>query len=129
MNEYSSTRALNRTIRKFENRFASNLAKSKWQRRQLESDLEWFVTWKIKQVANPDVFWCDGATDLYLERLSKKLFHIKASIRIGPESDVNCISEATLQGSILLSSHGKRLKSYKLVIDDGESKYVLSKKT
>lgn len=129
MDEYSSTRTLNRTIRKVENRFATNLAKSKWQRRQLENDLEWFVTWKIKQVTKPDTFWCDGATDLHLERLSKKLLQIKALIRIGPESNVNCISEAILQGTILLSSHGKRLKAYKLVIEEGESKYVLSKKT
>ena len=111
MDEYLSKRALNRSIRKIENRFATNLAKSKWQRQQLENDLEWFVTWKIKQVTKPDTFWCDGAKDLQLDRLPNKLLHIKASIRIGPESDVNFINEATLHGTLLLSSHGKRLKS------------------
>ena len=129
MDEYSSTRALNKAIRKIENSFAANLAKPKWQRQQLENDLEWFVTWKIKQVTKPDTFWCDGATDLHLERLPNKSLHIKALVRIGPESDVNYINEATLHGTLLLSPHGKRLKSYKLVIESNESTYVLSKKT
>jgi hypothetical protein len=73
--------------------------------------------------------WCDGVTDLHLERQSKKLFKIKATLRIGPESDVSVIDEATMLGQICLSSHGKRLKSYHLVIREGESEYVLSKST
>lgn len=129
MGEYLSNRALNKTIRKVENLFAVSLAKPIWSRRELESNLEWFLTWKIKQATKPDTFWCDGAKDLHLERLSNKFLQIKATIRIGPESDVSCINEATLYGTLSLSSHGKRLKSYNLVIEEGESTYVLSKKT
>ena len=112
-----------------ENSFAINLAKPRWNRRSLESDLEWFVTWKIKQVTKTEPFWCDGTKDLDIECLSGKDFSIKATVYIGPESDVNCINEAKLEGTLTLSSHKKRLKSYNLRIRQGSSTYGLSKKT
>jgi len=129
MDKYSNNRALNKAIRKTENSFAINLAKSRWSRRSLESDLEWFITWKIKQVTKTDPFWCDGAKNLDIEYISSKVFSIKASVYIGPESDVNCINEAELEGTLTLSSHKKRLKSYSLRIKQGSSTYELSKKT
>lgn len=129
MDKYSSNRALNKAIRKTESSFAINLAKPRWSRRSLESNLEWFVTWKIKQITKPEPFWCDGAKDLDIECLSSKEFSIRASVYIGPESDVNCINEAKLEGTLTLSSHKKRLKSYSLRIKQGSSTYELSKKT
>ena len=129
MNEYSNSRALNKTIRKMENRLAENLAKSKLQKATLESDLEWLVTWKIKKATILEPYWCDGAKDLNLKSLPNKSFAVKATIFIGLESNVNCINEAVLEGLITLSSHGKKLKRYKLKITQGSATYVLSKKT
>ena len=124
-----NNRLLNRSIRKVERSLAQNLSKSKWSRNALENDLEWFVTWKIKQVTRAGAYWCDRAKNLELEWLSNKVLLIKAIIYIGPESDVSSVSEATLEGSLTLSSHGKRLKSYNLNIVQSGTTYVLSKKT
>ena len=129
MNKYSNNRALNKAIQKTENSFAINLAKPRWSRRSLESDIEWFVTWKIKKITKTEPFWCDGAKDLDIECLSSKEFSIKASVYIGPENGVNCINEAKLEGTLTLSSHKKRLKGYRLRIKQGSSTYELLKET
>jgi len=126
---YSDTRALNKIVRKQEKSLALELAKPRWSRRKLEYHLEWFVTWKIKQITLSDPMWCDGAEITHLERESRKLFSIEATLRVGPESDIRVISEAKMKGHLCLTSHAKQLKSYNLVISESGSKYVLSKTT
>lgn len=112
-----------------ENRFALGLAKPLWNRNALQSDLEWLVTWKIKQAKSSEPMWCDGTKDLNLERTSKKTLDISALVTIGPESDVMTLNLANLKGTITLSQNCKKLKAYYLKIQDGETSYVLSKKT
>ncbi len=118
---------MNRTIRKVERELAHHLSSEKWNRRQLENDLEWFITWAIKKPSKPDYYWCDGVRDLKLSRSSKRKLQLNAVVRIGSEKDLTSISEGTISGTIQLSSNGRMFKGYAFQIEDGAFTYEISK--
>lgn len=121
-------RKLNNRIRCSEVKFAIELAKGKWNRKLLERELEWLVTWAIKKSNSKEPLWCGGAKILELSRLQNKYLIIAAIVHIGSEFDEkNRLCEARLEGRISLNGHRNKLKSYLLIIDQGENMYEIQK--
>jgi len=84
---------------------------------EIESDLEWFLTWRLKLEDLPSVMWCDGVRDLALRPAGGLSYEIEAKAWIGPESDVNVLSLCRLRGTVRLDPDHDRLSSYRLRID------------
>jgi hypothetical protein len=84
---------------------------------EIESELEWFLTWRLKLEDLPSVMWCDGVQDLAITQAGGLSYEIEAKAWIGPESDVNVLSLCRLRGMVRLEPNNDRLSSYKLCID------------
>ncbi|HSE24900.1 MAG TPA: hypothetical protein VLB68_24785 [Pyrinomonadaceae bacterium] len=93
--------------------------------RELERDLEWFLTWRLKLADVPTVMWCDGVIDLALHRKGKLTYEIKARAYIGPESDT-AATLRTMVGTIVLDETSDRLRSYALNIASEEEAFYIS---
>jgi hypothetical protein len=127
---YSSREALEETIRAIEARVvrsvraiikAGTLLQDVEVLRELERNLEWFLTWRLKLADTPSVMWCDGVIDLAIHSQGDLSYEISARAYIGPESATDT-TLWTLAGTIVLDKIADRLRAYKLTIAyEGES--------
>ena len=132
---YSKRRAMKKMIRKQESRLATSLndlqksAPTIEDVGRIESDMEWFLTWRLKLADFPETIWCDGVQDLQLSRNSNRTYYMQARIWIGPERDVRIEYLCDVIGTVTLSQNRRRLKSYQLEIQDKGRSYWLRKAT
>ena len=80
---------------------------------ELERDLEWFLTWRMKLANTPTIMWCDGVLDLAIHSLGDLSYEINAKAYIGPESDPNT-TLCAVNGTLALDKVADRLKAYRL---------------
>jgi hypothetical protein len=92
----------------------------------LETALEWFITWRIKLVSPENPFWCDGVTDLNVTVDDDKAISVTATIRIGPETDVMNIYEGILQGIFHLNDNKNELAAYDILVSENGRTYEMS---
>jgi hypothetical protein len=124
---------MKKMILKHENRLASSLNNLQNSAPTIEEigpiqvDMEWFLTWRLKLADFPETMWCDGVQDLQLSQKENRFYRVQARIWIGPERDVSIEYLCELVGTIMLSQNRRRLKSYRLEIDDRGRRYWLRK--
>ena len=77
---YASEESLKAHVRKMEERFVRSMKEPDQEEapRELESNLEWFLTWRLKLTGPPTVMWCDGVLDLCIEQLGEHEFELSA---------------------------------------------------
>ena len=132
---YSNRRAMKKMVLRQEPRLARCL--DSWHESaaddggcsRLESEMEWFLTWRLKLADFPETMWCDGVQVVRLTREGGRSFRIQARIWIGPERDVSIEYLRDLAGTITLSQNRRRLKSYRLEIRDNGRTFWLRKAT
>jgi hypothetical protein len=91
----------------------------------VETALEWFITWRIKLVSPDNPFWCDGVTDLNVSVDDDETISVAASIQIGPESDVMNIYEGVLQGIFHLNDNRNELAAYDIFVSENGRTYEM----
>jgi hypothetical protein len=96
---------------------------------ELERDLEWFLTWRLKLADVPTVMWCDGVMDLALHQKEKLTYEVRARAYIGPESDTTYPTLRAFSGTIVLDETAGRLSSYALNIASDEEVFVITDAT
>lgn len=118
-NIYASEESLKAHVRKMEARFVKSMKEPDQEEspRELESNLEWFLTWRLKLTGPPTVMWCDGVLDLCIEQLGEHDFELSARGYIGPESDVDYPPLCDVYGTIELNPEDDQLKRYSLNIE------------
>lgn len=130
---YSNRRAMKRMVLKQEEPLAhslDNLPKSAADETslfELKSNMEWFLTWRLKLADFPETMWCDGVQDLRLTWEGRRSCRIFAKIWIGPERDTKIMYLTELSGTITLSQNRRGLKGYRLEVQDGGRTYWLRK--
>jgi hypothetical protein len=93
--------------------------------RELERNLEWFLTWRLKLADVPTLMWCDGVIDLALHQKGRLTYEIKARAYIGPESDTAPTLRAMV-GTIVLDETSDRLRSYVFNIASEEETFDIT---
>ena len=93
--------------------------------RELERDLEWFLTWRLKLADTPTVLWCDGVLDLAIHSRGDLSYEIKAKVYVGPESDATT-TLCTVGGTLALDEMAHRLKRYTLSIEYGDEPLIIT---
>ena len=93
---------------------------------ELESDLEWFLTWRLKLADVPIVMWCDGVSVLTLHCKEHLTYEITARAYVGPESGDSKTTLCPLAGTIVLDQTNDLLRSYALRIGSGEEAFVIT---
>ena len=118
-NIYASEESLKAHVLQMEERFVRSIKEPSQEDspRELESNLEWFLTWRLKLTGQPTVMWCDGVLDLCIEQRGEHEFQLSARAYIGPESNVNYPPLCDVNGTIELDPKSDRLKRYSLNID------------
>ena len=116
---YASEEALIEHVRTMEERIVRSFNETDQVEspEELESNLEWFLTWRLKLPGPPIAMWCDGVIDLLIQQRGPLEFEINARAYIGPESDVHYPKLCDLSGTILLDVASDRLRRYCLKID------------
>lgn len=92
---------------------------------ELERNLEWFLTWRLKFGDVPRVMWCDGVRDLAFHRRANLTYEIEARVYIGPESHTTT-TLCPLAGTIEFDETSDRMKAYHLNIRFGEQEFVIT---
>lgn len=107
---------INSSIEKMEGRLTSQigdyLSGGQLSLSELCSNLEWFLTWRIKLEDLENTMWCDGVFELKVSRLGRSSINLGGRAYFGPESDVTIIHKCNLEGSITLSSKLDFIESY-----------------
>lgn len=130
---YSNRREMKKIIRQHEERLAkilNNLNSSQdisTEVSELEWELEFFLTWRLKLMKFPETMWCDGVEQLKIDKTHKRSFYIEAKIVIGPERDINTLYYCDLFGTITLNQALNCLKNYRLKINDDGKIYMAQK--
>jgi hypothetical protein len=131
---YSSRRLKNKMIRRMEGNLANivtefygNTNHAQKNRQQIESALEWFMTWRIKLSAYKEPMWCDGIQNLDITSSGRGVFHIKGQVIIGPESNVRHLYKCPLSGTLSLSRNFKTINKYRIELVDNGEKYLFTK--
>jgi hypothetical protein len=134
-NEYPSLITLKKEVLAKETKVARNFSdlKTALKKRkglgnsQLEFDLEWFLTWRIKMVSYKTCLWCDGVEILELKQVKNFEFFISSEIWLGPESNVSKEYRCKMIGTFFLNKTFDKLKSYSLKIDYRNNKIFVLK--
>lgn len=124
-NEYPNLEVVKKEILQLEEIVAKNFLDLKTALRkrkgrntsQLEIDLEWFLTWRIKLVAYRTCLWCDGVEISELKSIGDLKFFIDAETWLGPESNVSKEYKCKMTGIISVNRTFNMLESYNLEID------------
>ena len=118
-NIYASEESLKAHVRKMEERFVRSMKEPDQEESpgELESNLEWFLTWRLKLTGPPTVMWCDGVLDLCIEQRREHEFELSARAYIGPESKVDYPPLCDVYGTIELNPKDDQLKRYSLNIE------------
>ena len=83
--------------------------------RELERNLEWFLTWRLKLAETSTVMWCDGVIDLAIHSQEELSYTIQAKAYIGPERDAST-TLCAFDGRFALAENTHRLRSYTVKI-------------
>ena len=94
---------------------------------ELQSGIEWLLTWKLKTECAPTLMWCDGTEIADLEVKPKRVIRIKGNAWIGPEDEDKLI-KVPLEGVMQVKSTGKQFKSYSFSMHYEQFKISPSKK-
>ena len=78
---------------------------------ELQSGIEWLLTWKLKTECAPYFMWCDGVEITNVEIKPKRIVSINGKAWIGPENEDKLV-KVPLEGSMEIKSTGKKFKSY-----------------
>ena len=121
---YSNRRVMKKQIRKMEAIVAQSIADlglrgtpaDSLDVSQLERDMEWFLTWRLKLGRFPYRMWCDGVEILLMRKLDKRSYHIEARAWVGPEADTRVESLCPMKGIMTLNARSDELRSYELQI-------------
>ncbi len=95
--------------------------------RQLETDFEWFLTWRVKLTRFPHIIWCDGVEIAKLRNCGELTFYVEAKIWLGPESNVSIEFLCEMKGTITLNKKFDELEEYKLAIIYEDQEYLICK--
>lgn len=93
--------------------------------RELERDLEWFLTWRLKLADTPTVLWCDGVLNLAIHSRGGVVYEINAKAYIGPESDANT-TLCAVGGTLTLDEIAHRLRGYTLNIEYEDEPLIIT---
>jgi hypothetical protein len=132
---YRNRRAMKKIVRKHEGRFAAGLATLEMSEdcsrdlSNIESVMEWFLTWRLNLEDYPAAGWCDGVQNLELTPRDKRTYDIRAKIWTGPVNDLRIQYLCDLLGTMTLSQNRRRLKTYRLEIDHEGDTYLIRKAT
>ena len=96
--------------------------------RELERDLEWFLTWRLKLADTHTTMWCDGVLDLTLHRCGDLSYEISAKAYIGPECDATT-TLCDLTGILMLDEIAHRLRGYTLTITYEDEPLIITDAT
>ena len=94
---------------------------------QLEFDLEWFLTWRIKLVLYRTCLWCDGVEIIDFKPLKECKFFLKTEIWLGPESNVSKEYKCKMNGTITVNKGFDKLINYEFEIDYRNDKIFVVK--
>ncbi|PWK45332.1 hypothetical protein [Pleionea mediterranea] len=112
---------INSSIEKMVERLTSQighyLSDDKLSLSKLASNLEWFLTWRIKLEDLEDRMWCDGVIDLEVSKSGRHSINLKGRAYVGPESDVMTIYKCSLEGQIELSTKHDFIEYYNFKAD------------
>ena len=116
---YASEESLKAHVRAMEERVVRSIKEMDQAEppEELEINLEWFLTWRLKLAGPPVVMWCDGVTDLSIHQRREHEFEISFRAYIGPESDVSATTLCNVSGAMLLEATRDRLRRYCLSIE------------
>jgi|GEM_PF-4315337 len=122
---------INSSIEKMEERLTSQigyyLSNDKLSLNKLASNLEWFLTWRIKLEDLEDRMWCDGVIDLEVSKSGEHSINLRGRAYFGPESDVMIIHKCSLEGLIDLSTKHDFIQSYNFKTDVNGKSYEIVK--
>lgn len=128
---YSSKMRINRRVLKME-RATDETLSALFSREKslfnqvLQSNLEWLLTWKLKNRHLPQYMWCDGVSLKEVVRLSKSTISLIGLVRVGPEGSEK-IFNVPLVGTMVLKHTGKQFKRYCFTISYHESSITVKK--
>ncbi len=113
---YSSKLRLSRRVLGMERRTAKTLCKllsipGNETLLELQTNLEWLLTWKLKTGCAPEIFWCDGVESIKFKNKDKRSVEFNADLWLGPESNDDII-KTNMSGKLVINASGKKLKSY-----------------
>ncbi len=94
---------------------------------EISSNMEWLLTWAIKQSDFPEKMWCDGVVDLFFTSIENRKYIFNAKVWIGPESDVGHQYQCKMSGSVILSQDSKDLQRYEFIIYDKGKTHTISR--
>lgn len=131
---YASRRLKKIVIRRVERHLARDICllragtkHSQGELQMVRSDLEWLITWQIKDCPNQPPLWCDGVENLVISTSDGLRFQLRGEATIGPESDITHLYQCPLEGSFVLSRNLKEIKQYRLRLTDNAHFYLLRK--
>lgn len=124
-NEYPSLQSVKKLILEEEKIVAKNFSdlQTALQKRedinasQLEFDLEWFLTWRIKLVVYRTCLWCDGVEIFDVKLLKERKYFLSTEVWFGPESNVNKEYKCKMSGIITVNKSFDKLMNYHFEID------------
>ena len=94
---------------------------------ELEINLEWFLTWRIKFVVYRNCLWCDGVRIFELKLLKEREYFLSAEIWLGPESNVNELFKCRMSGTVKINKDFEKLADYDFEIDYRNDKILVRK--
>lgn len=124
-NEYPNLKSVKKLILEEEKIVAKNFAdlrtalqkREEFRSNQLEFDLEWFLTWRIKLVVYRTCLWCDGVEIFDLKPLKERNYFLSTEIWLGPESNVSKEYKCKMSGTIKVNKNFNKLLNYNFEID------------
>lgn len=126
-----SLEKINTSIEKMEGRLTSQiglyLSVGELSLSKLSSNLEWFLTWRIKLEDLENTMWCDGVIELEVSKSGRNSINLKGRAYFGPESDVTIIHKCNLEGKIYLSKKHDFIESYIFNTDVNGKNYEIAK--
>ena len=95
--------------------------------KSFSSELEWFLTWRIKLEDLSNRMWCDGVFDLKIKKLGRHAIDIAGMAYIGPESNAGILYKSAISGKFKLSKNNKFIENYVVQVNANDRLYDLSK--
>jgi len=96
--------------------------------KSFSSELEWFLTWRIKLEDLSNRMWCDGVFDLKIKKLGRHAIDITGMAYIGPESNAGILYESAINGKFKLSKNNRFIEDYEVQANVNDRLYVILKK-
>ena len=95
--------------------------------KSFSSELEWFLTWRIKLEDLSNRMWCDGVFDLKTKKLGIHSIDITGMAYIGSESNAGILYKSAISGRFKLSKNNKFIENYEVQVNVNDRLYDISK--